>query len=224
LAVKQGVLSGVLNCVALAPELGDFHVTFGESSGLSNQQLVDLSHGLWSFQVSYEDLVLVVHSVYGESERDTDGEWESFWDDDNKDDDNNVGRKWQFPEQDLPPPLTRRHVDYQEDDEGSQYKERSNDGEASESVSQVGQLPLDWSVLIQGLLFFSNSSGGVFTDGAHNGFSLASDNDGASSQEWIVINALPLTSIEFAVLFIGSLWLVYFKINRFNNKAIGWYT
>lgn len=90
LAVKQSVLSRVLNLLVLTEELGYLHVSSGDRAGLANENLVDFAHLLWGIKLLDKDAILRVHSSGGVGQRDADCEGQALGNNDDEQDNKNV--------------------------------------------------------------------------------------------------------------------------------------
>ena len=79
LAVFKSIFSGVLDHGGLAIESRHLHPVLSQSGGLAADQVLDLTHPLWSVQVSHQDFLLD-HLKNTECKGDLDGERQSLWD------------------------------------------------------------------------------------------------------------------------------------------------
>jgi len=93
IAMKECVLTSILDWFRFAVELSNFHLSSGDTSGLTAKEIVDLTKSLWSRQLSNENLVFI-HLLNAESERNTNGQRKTFWNGNNDEDNNQIKVLW----------------------------------------------------------------------------------------------------------------------------------
>jgi len=72
IAMKERVLTSILDWFRFAVELSNFHLSRSYTSGLAAKEIIDLTEFFWGIQLSNEDLVLV-HLLNAESQGNSNG-------------------------------------------------------------------------------------------------------------------------------------------------------
>lgn len=146
LTVEESVLSRVFDLLVLAKELGDLHVTRGNCAGLTNENLVDLTHLLRGVELLDEDAILSIHSSSGVGQRNSDSERETLWNNDHEQHNKNVSILDTLLEEDLVPWLVSRDLYDKHDNDQSKDDDASKEGKLDELFLQVLELRLQCSI------------------------------------------------------------------------------
>lgn len=87
-----------------------------------------------------------MHSVDGEGKGDSDSEWETLWNNNNKNNDNNVDSQWELACKDFKPLFRLCSADDKHDYDGYRENNGCIKGEQGQSISQMSELGLNWSI------------------------------------------------------------------------------
>jgi hypothetical protein len=101
IAMKECVLTSILDWFGFAVELSNLHLSSGYTSGLAAEKVIDLTKLFWGIQLSNKDLVLV-HLLNAESEGNSNGQRKTFWNGNNDEDNNQINILWNFLDDNAP--------------------------------------------------------------------------------------------------------------------------
>lgn len=101
IAMKECVLTSILDWFGFAVELSNLHLSSGYTSGLAAEKVIDLTKLFWGIQLSNKNLVLV-HLLNAESEGNSNGQRKTFWNGNNDEDNNQINILWNFLDDNAP--------------------------------------------------------------------------------------------------------------------------